>query len=68
MGPAVAVAFDLMVELLKNATQISQLIQTATANGQTELTAEQWAAIVGTDDSATAALATAIAVAKSQGR
>jgi len=35
-------AVDLLVELLKNAGQISQLIQTAQANGQTTLTPEQW--------------------------
>lgn len=68
MGPAVAVAVDLLVELLKNAGQISQLIQTAQANGQTNLTPEQWATIVGADDSAEAALAVAIAAAKAQGR
>src|SRR5882757_1660591 len=68
MGTAVAVAVDLLVELLKNAGQISQLIQTAQANGQTMLTPEQWATIVGADDSAETALAAAIATAKSQGR
>jgi len=68
MGPAVAVAVDLLVELLKNAGQISQLIQTAQTNGQTNLTPEQWATIVGADDSASAALTAAIAAAKAQGR
>jgi len=68
MGTAVAVAVDLLVELLKNASQISQLIQTAQANGQTTLTAEQWASIVSADDSAGAALIAAIANAKAQGK
>lgn len=68
MGTAVSVAVDLLVELLKNAGQISQLIQTAQANGQTELTAEQWGTIVGADNSAEAALTAAITAAKAAGR
>jgi hypothetical protein len=56
------------VALLQNASQISQLIQTAQAAGQTNLTAEQWAVIVGNDDSAEAALAAAIAAAKAAGK
>jgi len=36
------------------------LIQQAQANGQTELTPEQWAQITGNDDSAEAALTAAI--------
>jgi hypothetical protein len=68
MPVAVSVAVDLLVELIKNAGQISLLIQTAQANGQTTLTPEQWASIVGADDSAEAALAAAIAAAKAAGR
>lgn len=64
MGTAVTVAVDLLVELLKNAGTISQLIQTAQANGQANLTPEQWAQIVGADASAEAALTAAIATAK----
>jgi tellurite resistance protein len=68
MGVAVSAAVDLLVALLENAQQISQLIQTAQANGQTSLTPEQWATVTGNDDSAEAALNAAIAAAKSAGR
>jgi len=70
MGAAVAVsaAVDLVVALLQNATQISQLIQAAQAAGQTTLTAEQWATITGNDDSAETALTAAIAAAKQEGK
>ncbi len=64
MGTAVSVAVDLLVALLNNATQISQLIQQAQANGQTTLTSDQWSQITGNDDSAEAALTAAIAKAK----
>lgn len=63
MGTAVSVAVDLLVALLNNASQIGQLIQQAQANGQTTLTADQWAQITGNDDSAEAALTAAIAKA-----
>lgn len=65
MGATLTAAVDLLTALLANATQISQLIQGATAAGQTELTAAQWATIVGADDSAQAALTAAIAAASS---
>lgn len=64
MGTAVSAAIDLLVALLDNASQISQLIRTAQANGQTTLTADQWTTIVGADNSAEAALTAAIAKAK----
>lgn len=67
MGPAVSVAIDLLVALLNNAAQISQLIQSAQANGQTTLTGEQWATITGADDSAEVSLAKAIEAAKAAG-
>lgn len=63
----VAAAVDLIVELLSQAQKISQLIQTAQAAGQTDLTPAQWAQITGSDDSAEAALAAAIAAAKAKG-
>jgi tellurite resistance protein len=68
MGVGISAAVDLLVALLENAQQISQLIQTAQANGQTSLTPEQWATVTGNDDSAEAALNAAIAAAKSAGR
>ena len=68
MGPAVSAAVDLLVALITNAQQISQLIQSAQANGQTNLTPEQWATVTGADDSAEAALVAAIAAAKAAGR
>jgi len=68
MGPAVSAAIDLLVALITNAQQISTLIQNAQAAGQTDLTAAQWATIVGADNSAEAALTAAIAAAKAAGK
>ena len=68
MGPALSAAVDLLVALLSNAQQISQLIQTAQAAGQTNLTADQWATITGADDSAEASLTAAIAAAQAAGK
>jgi hypothetical protein len=68
MPVAISAAVDLLVALLQNAQQISQLIQTAQAGGQTTLTAEQWAQITGADDSAEASLTAAIAAAKGAGK
>lgn len=65
---AVSAAIDLLLALINNAQQISQIIQTANANGQTMLTPEQWAVIVGNDDSAEAALNAAIIAAKAAGK
>ena len=64
----VSVAVDLLVALLNNAQQISELIQTAQANGQTELTPDQWSTIIGADNSAESALLAAIAAAKAAGK
>ncbi len=64
MGTGIAIAVDLLTTLLQNASAISGLIQTATAEGRTTLTASEWAAIVGNDDSAEASLIAAIAKAK----
>lgn len=61
---AVSAAVDLLVGLLSNAQQISTLIQTAQASGRTTLTAEEWASVIGADNSAEAALVAAIAKAK----
>jgi hypothetical protein len=68
MPVAVSAAIDLLVALISNAQQISQLIQTAQASGATTLTAAQWATITGDDDSAEAALTAAIAAAKAAGK
>ena len=48
---------SLVIALLQNAAQISELIRQAQAAGQTELDATAWAAIKGNDDSAMAQLA-----------
>ena len=64
----ITAAVDLLVALLSNASTISQLIQSAQAAGQTELTPAQWATITGADDSAEAQLAAAIAATKAAGR
>ena len=63
MGAALSAALDLLNALLANASGISQLIQEAKTAGQTELTAAQWATIIGNDDSAEAALQAALTVA-----
>lgn len=68
MPVAISAAVDLLVALLQNAQQISELIQSAQAAGQTELTPDQWASITGNDDSAEAALTAAIAAAKAVGK
>ena len=64
---AVSAAVDLLVAILSNAQQISTLIQTAQAAGRTTLTADEWASVVGADNSAEAALVAAIAKAKAAG-
>jgi len=61
----VSIAVDLLVALLQNAQQISQLIQSAQASGSQTLPADAWSAIIGADDAAETSLATAIAKAKS---
>jgi hypothetical protein len=68
MPVAVTAAIDLLVALLQNAQAISQIIQQAQASGSDTLTPDQWATIIGNDDSAEAALAAAIAAAKGQGK
>ena len=64
----ITAAVDLLVALLANASTISQIIQSAQAAGQTDLTPAQWSQITGADDSAEAQLAAAIAAAKAAGR
>jgi len=65
---AVSAAIDLLLALIQNASQISQIIQEAQASGATKLTPDQWAQITGNDDSAEAALTAAIAAAKAAGK
>lgn len=67
MAP-VSVAVDLLVALLNNAIQISQLIQQAQASGQTHLTQEQWTTILEADNAAQASMIIAIEAAKAAGR
>jgi hypothetical protein len=57
----VEIAINLLLALLDHASAISQLIQAAKANGQTNLTPEQWKVITDADDAAKAALTKAIA-------
>lgn len=59
----VSVGIDLLVALLQNAQQISQLIQTAQASGSTTLPADAWNSIISADDAAEGSLAAAIAKA-----
>lgn len=60
----VSAAIDLLLALLSQSTQISALIQKATAAGRTTLTADEWQTILDADTSARAALAASIAAAK----
>lgn len=60
----VSIAVDLLVALLSNAQQISQLIQTAQASGSTTLSTDAWNAILGADSAAEGSLAAAIAKAQ----
>jgi hypothetical protein len=63
----VAAAIDLLGALLTEAQKISAIIQTQTAAGASTLTAQQWSAITGDDDSSEAALAEAITSLKAAG-
>ena len=68
MPVAVGVALNLVLSLLQNAQAISEIIQEVQASGATTLTPDQWAKIVGADDSAEASLTAAIAAAKAAGK
>lgn len=57
-------AITLMLALIDHAGEISALIQEAKANGQTELTADQWATLIAKNDAARTRLIEAIAAAK----
>lgn len=56
----VSLAVDLLVALLQNATQISQLIQDAKAKGSDTLDADAWNLIIGNADASETALTAAI--------
>ena len=56
---AVSDAVSLLLALVDNLASVSQVIKAAQANGQTTLTADQWATITAADDAARAALAKA---------
>jgi hypothetical protein len=60
-----AEALQLLIAATQAASQIATVLQQIQASGATGLTADQWAAIVGNDDSAEAALSAAIAAARS---
>jgi hypothetical protein len=64
----ISAAVDLLVALINNAQQISTMIQAAQGAGQTTLTPDQWATIIGADNSAEASLTQAIATAKAAGK
>ncbi len=61
---AVSLAVDLLVALLQNATQVSQLIQEAKAKGSDTLDADSWNLIVGNANASESALDAAIKKAK----
>lgn len=65
--PTVVDAIDLALAGLQAAQQINQIVQTATADGRTTLTADEWAQVTGSETSAEAALSAAIAKAKAAG-
>jgi hypothetical protein len=60
----ISLAVDLMVALLQNATQISQLIQQANANGKDTLDVNAWNLIVGNANTSETTLDAAIKKAK----
>jgi hypothetical protein len=66
--PAVADALDLLVAAAQAAAQIVPIIKQAQAEGRTSLTADEWAQVTGSDDSAEAALSAACAAAKAKGQ
>ena len=57
----VEIAINLLLALLDHASAISQLIQSAKAEGRTTLTVDEWKIITDKDDAAKAALTKAIA-------
>ena len=65
---AIANAIDLAIAAMQAALQIQQMVQSATAQGRTTLTADEWSAITGAENSAEAALSAAIANAKAIGK
>lgn len=62
------VALDLLLALLARSGEISALISKAHSEGRNNLTPEEWATIVESDDAARTSLEEAIATAKSEGR
>ncbi|MGH3574710.1 MAG: hypothetical protein ACRDUW_23295 [Pseudonocardiaceae bacterium] len=56
----IAEAISLLVALLQNASQISQLIAGAQSAGRTTLSTSEWATILSSDDAARSALVKAI--------
>jgi hypothetical protein len=63
---AIETALDVLIAALNNAAAIGQLISNAKAEGRTELTAAEWASVTTADDSAMAALSSAIVAAGGQ--
>ena len=68
MGPGISVALQLVIALLQNAGQISQLIAEATAAGSATLPADAWNVIVGADNTAESQLLKDIAAAQAAGK
>jgi len=60
----VSLAVDLLVALLQNAQQISQLVQQAQAKGKDTIDADAWQLIVGNADASESTLDAAIKKAK----
>lgn len=60
MSVPVAVAVDLVLEMLQAAAQASVIVRQAQAAGQEKLTPEQWLQITGLDDAGRARLVAAI--------
>lgn len=64
----VDLAITLLIALANNAGKISQLISKAQAEGRTELTQEEWEAIVADDDAARIRQEAALERARNEGR
>lgn len=65
---ALSAAIELALALIEQGARISILVRQARAEGRDSLSDEEWKQIIDEDDSAIAALESAIATAKAEGR
>lgn len=65
---AVALALELAIQLLSKSAEISALINKIQSEGRTELTEEEWDAVMASYDAAHAKLEDAISAKKAEGQ